>query len=437
MKKWFFLLWLAPSLLLAQTNGMTLAETRDAVLLGNPSVREALQRIIAAEAVLKQARSAYLPTVTLSGGYGRVDTSLHPDAYPDLRASDSYTQASGTLQANWLLFDGFAREARSLSAKYGVRQSREAADNTRRLLILSATVSFRQAQQARQNIDIAEQDFAFNKKLEDDAKRKFEAGMLPEADVQNFSINALQADSSALQARLNYKTACAVLAELMAYPEAQLPESMQPVAIAFDLTGPVPRFDTELSYALDNRPDYQAVQSGLLALEQQVRAAKGDMMPKIALAGEVNYNDKTDYVDTDQHGGYDSFFGVTASWDLFAGGRKLNTVREAEAQRGALEEQREALRLSIRSSLRQRIDEAETARLIYQRQEQIYALSESVRNSVEKSYKVGLVSITRLNEAQTGLVAARAACSGAYINYQLVLNQLDVETGRVLYTFGE
>jgi outer membrane protein TolC len=51
---------------------------------------------------------------------------------------------------------------------------------------------------------------------------------------------------------------------------------------------------------------------------------------------------------------------------------------------------------------------------------------------VEKSYKAGVESITRLNEAQTDLTRAKVAYSTSYIAYQLVLNQLDIDTGRIL-----
>jgi outer membrane protein TolC len=432
VKKSILLGLAVPMIGMAQTNGLTLAVLNEKVLAGNPSVHESLERITAAEAVLKQAQSAYLPTVTATASYGHIDSSLHPDTDPENRYAESYKQASAGVQANWLLFNGFAREARTLSAKYSLQQSGELADETRRLLILSATTAFRQAQQARENIDIARQDLAFNTNLEDDARKRFEAGVLPESEVHNFTINALQAESATLEAELDYKTACAVLAELMALPEPQLPEDMQPVAIAFDAGQSIPALEQEFDYALIHRPDFKALKSGQLALAQQVRAVKGDMMPTIALAGEVNYNDREDWSTTSEHGNYDSFVGVTASWDLFSGGRKKNVVKEAQAEMRALEELQEALRLSIRSTLQQQLDSAETTQAVLQRQEKIYRLSQSVRDSVEKSYKAGAVSITRLNEAQTDLVAAQGAYSTAYIAYRLILNQVDIESGRAL-----
>ena len=433
MKKLFLMLLFAPSLLMAQTNGLTLAEVRARVLAGNPSVQESAERIAAAEATLKQVRSAWLPSVSFNASYGHVDFSMHPEAFPEIRVADSFLQGQGTLQANWLLFDGFAREAGNLASKYAVEQSRELADETRRMLILSATVSFRQAQLARQSVVIAEQDLSFNKKLEADAQKRFAAGEIPKADVHNFSIRALQAESAMLQAKLDYSGACTVLAELMALPGGTLPENQQPVAVSIAGEEVLPDIDSELVYALEHRPDWLAMDAGRRILEQQVRAAKGDFSPRIALTGSISYTDNGEgYSTVGHHGNYNSFAGIAASWDLFSGGRKVNAVKLAQAQLRMVEQQQSALRLSIRSELQRRIDEAETAHAILARQERIRLLAVEVRDSVEKSYRAGAASITRLNEAQTGLVRAEGAYASAAIAYQLTCNQLEIESGRVM-----
>lgn len=432
MKKWLLIIACAPSLLMAQTGSLTLSETREAVLKGNPSVRESLQRIAAAEAVLKQAKSAYLPTLSATANYGHVDVSLHPDTDVTHRYNDGYKEASAGLQASWLLFDGFARRARALSAKYSVQQNRELADETRRLLIQSATVAFRQAQLAKENMEIAEQDRRFNLELEDDARKRYDAGTLPEADVHTFSIRALLAETTALESQQEYRAACTVLAQLMALPDAQLPEDMQPMLIAFQSIDVLPDFSEAFLFALAHRPDYLAVYSGHQILAEQVKVARGDLLPKVVAVTEINYADREGYSTSTQHGNYDSYAGVTLQWDLFTGGRKINTVKQARAEMRALEEQQESLRLAIRSALQQQLDAAETAQAVFERQEKIHALSMQVRDSVRKSYKAGVTSITRLNEAQTELVRAQGAHAAAYIAYQLSLNQLDIQTGRVL-----
>ena len=432
MKRIWILLIAVPALLRAETNILTLADVRRAVLAGNPSVRESLQRILAADAVLQQAKSAYLPTLTLRGSYVAIDASTHPDIDIQNRHDDSFNRLNGGLQANWLLFDGFARRARALSATYGVQRSRELADDTRRLLLLSATVSFRQAQLALENIRVLEQDRSFNRNLEEDSQKRFSAGSVPETDVFNFSIRALQAESALFQAQLDYQNACTVLAELMALPDSRLPPGTGPMPVVSEPSASKPEMEEEFRYALSHRSDYNAVEAGRLALEQQVRAAKGDLAPKISLTGGLNYTENENRSTMDHYGDRESFAGVTAEWDLFTGGRKTGVIKQALAEMRALEEQREALRLSIRSGVQRRIDESQTTFAVFEKQRNIHELSAKVRDSVEKSYKAGVAPITRLNEVQTDLTRSSGALASSRISYLLALETLSAETGRIL-----
>ncbi|WFB37351.1 TolC family protein [Kiritimatiellota bacterium B12222] len=436
MKKISMLCVLFPVFLMAQASPpiqtLTLADVREAVLANNPSIRESLQRILAAEAVLKQAESPYLPTLTLKGSYNSFDTSTHPEVDIEHRYEDSFDIYGGSLRANWLIFDGFARRARKLSAAYNVDRRELLADDTRRLLLLSATVSFRQAQLAIENIQVLEQDKQFNRILEKDAYKRFEAGAVPESDVFNFSIRVLQAESLVFQAQLDYDIACSVLAELMALPEGRLPENMRPAPVSDEAPTREPSVDLELQYALTHRPDYKATEAGWMALEQQVKVSKGKLMPSLALIGDVSYFENEGVATADNYGDYISYVGVGLQWDLFSGGRNRGEIRESEAEMRALGEQRESLRLSIRSAIQKHIDQARTAREVFETQKQIYELSLKVRDSVTKAYNAGVASITRLNEVQTDTTRSEGALAASRINSLLTLELLDAETGRIL-----
>lgn len=410
----------------------TLAETRAAVLAGNPSVYEARQRIDAARAVLDQTRAAYRPSLSLSGTVGHIHASLHPDIDLQHRYTDGYRQAKGTVQADYLLFDGFARRARELAAEKGVEQSRHGADDLRRLLIEAATVAFRRAQLAEQNIKSARRDRQFNASLQQDAEKRHQAGALPESEVHNFSIRVLQAENAVSQAQLNYQTACAALAELMALPDAVLPDALKPVEAPFGIRDAKPELDAALTYALDHRPDYQAVVATEQARKQQVRVAEAERYPDVVLTGTMNYAQIDGRSTVDRHGNFDSFVGVALKWDGFTGGRRDAAIRKAEAEARAANRTLESMRLSIRSALRRQIDRIVTLRDVFERQTKIHTLSKKVRASVKKAYRAGSVAVTRLNEAQTDVVRADAARAAALVDYLLALNQLDIETAHVL-----
>ncbi len=435
MKKILLLSLLAPALLFAdgvKNDGLTLEKLYEIVLAENPSVKESLQRIAAAEAVVKQQRSEFLPNVTFNGNYGHAAASMHPDTNPMERSRDGFTKSSFGVTATWMIFDGFVTKSKYLGKKLAYQQSQELAEETRRLLIEAATMAFHQAQLAQQNVIIAEKDRDFNLLLESDAKKRFNAQVIPESEVNTFTIRALAAESAALKAKQNFNIACIILAELMAQPDGTLPDDLQPVGITFDPTKQVGSIDEEIIYALANRPDYLAMNTGIEILEESVKTESRSRLPSVFWLSQLNYEDREGFVMTSKHNNVDNFVGIAVKWDIFTGGKKTSKIQKARADMLAIEQKKEALYLSIRSALRQQFETAKTTLEIYKRQTKISELSKSVRDSVEKSYKAGATSITRLNEAQNELTKAEAAKAAAYIDHQQALSQLEIETGKIL-----
>jgi outer membrane protein TolC len=69
---------------------------------------------------------------------------------------------------------------------------------------------------------------------------------------------------------------------------------------------------------------------------------------------------------------------------------------------------------------------------MYQRQQQTLLLTAKIRDHIEKAYRAGVATLTRLNEAQTDLVRAAGAEAASRINYLLALQQLKAASGRIL-----
>ena len=99
----------------------------------------------------------------------------------------------------------------------------------------------------------------------------------------NFSVKALQAESDFLAAKRDFKIVCAALAQLMALPEAYLPGALYPVRITKKGDFPLESFESDYRFAMANRPDLKALDAGVLAQEQLLRAQKGNYSPDIAL----------------------------------------------------------------------------------------------------------------------------------------------------------
>lgn len=410
---------------------LTLARARKMALDNSPDVRQAVERIQAVEAVLLQARSAWWPKVSANGDYMQNKVSIQPDWNPTTRVDASFNEMSVGIHMNWLIFDGFARRAEIMASKYAVEQSQQILADTRRLLLEAVSTAFFQAQLAVENMVISEQNYSFNRNLEEDARKRWMVGTKPESEVLNFSVRALQAETDFLNAKRDFRTACTALAELMALPDADLPANMVPVRPTTDLPEKLPDYESELAFALENRPDLKAIQAGIEVLRRQLLARKGAYAPRLEFnaGSEYIYQDEIEPVDQEEH---HSYIGVAASWDLFTGGRRSAQVQEVSAEIRALNEKRKRTVLSVQSAIRRALDNAQTAYETLKRRVLIYEKTNRIRSHVEIAYRAGVASLTRLNEAQTDLVRAAGAVSAGRIQYLLLLETIKSETGKIL-----
>ncbi|MCP4114309.1 MAG: TolC family protein [Desulfobacteraceae bacterium] len=418
------------SALMVPQGRLTLDEAWKAALDNYPGIQEARQRIDAARAVLKQAKSAYLPTVTAQGGIKALDVTGQPDWNPYLRVDDSYNEMSLGIRLTWLLFDGFSREANTLAAIHGVELRKERLADTRRLLLKAVATAYYQAQLAVEGMVVAKQNQEFNQILEKDARIKWQVGAAPEAEMLNFSVKALQAESDFQAAERDFKIVCAALAQLMALPEAHLPEDLYPVRITKKGGSPLETFESDYQFALAHRPDLKALDAGVLAQEQLLRAEKGNCYPDIALitGGGYMYEDDKTVKDQEEH---ETYVGVVASWDLYTGGLRTGKIREVNAELRALTQQRKQLLLAMGAAIRQSRDRAETAFETYERQKLTLELTQRIREHVATAYRAGALPLTRLNQAQTDLVRASGAVALTWIQYRIALVNLAAETGRI------
>lgn len=421
----------ASSALIVPEGKLTIDQAREMVLENNPQVGQALESIAAAKEVVARANSAWWPTVSAKGSVQAIDSSIQPDWQPDVRVRGSHWETRAGIQASWLLFDGFAREANVLAARYEVDKSEQVLGDVRRLLVQAVSLAFYQAQLSVANMTIAQQNRNFNRILEEDARKQWVAGAAAEAEMLNFSVRALQAETDFFNAERGFRTACTVLAELMALEDAHLPPELYPEGGRELVGDPLPDFESEFEYAVDHRPDLQAISIGIKQLEKRKKAIQGSFAPKVVLVGGADYLDQSDLEPVDQEE-HDTYAGIAVQWDLFTGGRRPAQVREIEAETRKLGEVKRKALLSIQSSIRQALDGAETAYLVYERQKMALELTKRIREQVEQAYKAGTESLTRLNEAQTDLVRAAGLSESSRIQYQLALVNLDAETGRIL-----
>jgi len=400
-------------------------------LQNNPGIEEVEARIAGAQATIERARSYLFPVVAVNAAYAQGHATMQPDWMPQIRVEEDFNQFTAGAGFRWRLFDGLQDIHYLRAAKENLVNKEQMYLEARRILLEQVSGAFIQAEMAMEQMRIARSNFEFNQKLRRDARVRWQVGELPESDVLNFGLALKQAKAKYLGSQRDYRAACTVIAQLLSFEDAVLPENSLPKASFEGLEEGIPDFHKVRELALTYRPDLKAIEAGVRAYEHQAEALQGTLMPSIDLVAGINYKRLNDVgvIDQDEH---DSQVGLQSSWTLFNGGRRKAQVLEMRAERNALYQKQRQLIDAIESGLQQIILDMETSKEVYQLQLASEQDAARIRAYVEKAYQTGSASITRLNEAQNGWVQASAAASAARLQMLLHWYRLKAATGEIL-----
>jgi outer membrane protein TolC len=409
-------------------DGLTLERACEITLKNNPGMGQAKERIEGAKAVLRQAKSAWKPTITGNAGATAIQATVQPDWAQTIRSDEAFNEFSAGIQMAWLLFDGFSREANILVSTHAIEKSRQGRHEIQRLLVQAVSATFQQARLALEKMTIARRNQQFNETLEKDSLVKWRVGTAPEAEVMNFSVRALQAQSDYLAAQRDFKITCTALVRLMALPGTILTPEMFPEAETRTIEKHSQTYEKALEQAMVSRPDLKALDAGILGLREKLRAEKGNYFPKVYFVSGMEYLYQQDklLVDEEEH---NTYAGINVKWDLYTGGKRQGKVEALAADLRGLEEKRRETILAMGAEIEQALNVADTAYSTWKNQEQTRALTEKIRKHVEKAYRAGVATLTRLNEAQTDLVRASGAAAASRILYRIALVNLNAAMG--------
>jgi outer membrane protein TolC len=278
---------------------------------------------------------------------------------------------------------------------------------------------------AQKQMQIAKADQDFNQAFLGDTQKRFEQGTVPRSEVLNFQIRLDNARINFIEAQSSFQIACVVLAELMGYPGADL--AAQTTLVEPPITvAAVPTLAGEISAALADRPDLQRLMADLQVDRALIRARYGDFWPRVSLVSQYGLsNPDPRFSEHDQS----FWYGVEGTWNLFGGGRTYYTWKQAQAQAEITEQGLRRQWQAVVSEIRQELETLRKATAKIEIQGQIVTATRTIREDVEKAYKAGQVSLTRLNEAQRDLIVADQSLAATQVQLLLVRENLAAATG--------
>ena len=404
---------------------LTLDEAQTIAVQNNPSFKSRYFAVSQARAQYYRRFSYYLPTVTASYSLGSTNYRGYTE---DAGASYKNFSSSPSLSASLLVFDSFQREFNLLSARHSWKQSEQAEQDARRLLLQSVAYAYNNVMLAKAQRNIAIEDMRYNRQLLKETELKYGVGASTLSDVLNFKVNYNNAESSLYTANYSLASSKYALAALMGLTEGTIPDDVEfPEQLAID--GEMLADETVyLDAALSNRPD-------LKALREAVEASKFNYYSSIAAFGPtVTTQIGLGYTNTATHYSpykYDTYTthqginrrrystfttGINVSWDLFSGGSTFFNMRASQAAMEqaeyALADQWISVVNDVRTAYENYIVSLKTVKLYQKNLEAV----RKMRDLVDDEYEAGNCAITRVNEVQREFVNAETYLAQAVVS---------------------
>ncbi len=170
-----------------------------------PGLQAASVAVEAAEAAVSGARSSYLPTISLNGGYGWANQEFPP----------SNRSWSIGLTGSYPLFNGFQRETQVFRAQATADQARQAERAARLNLSSLLDARYATAQSALAGVDLAEQNVELSEESLRVVQERYQLGLATILELQDAQITFTQSEIDLVSRRFDYEAAVATIEALL------------------------------------------------------------------------------------------------------------------------------------------------------------------------------------------------------------------------------
>jgi outer membrane protein TolC len=376
--------------------------------------------------------SGYLPSLSANGGgnYSLNDQEIE-------RQDGSVTSIDGaetktynaSLDLNYTLFDGMGRryDYKLLNEAHNLTelQARETIENTYLQLF---TVYFQIARLSKINANLKEtldisklrlERIQFQNEYGQSSKLEL---LNAEVDVNNDSINYINNRQEYINSKRNLNIILGV----------QLEEDFE-VETEVDFLSLL-SFDELLSLSLENNVILQQQEKNILISEYNIRANKGDYLPRVDFSGSYGWNESNNPATSFLAGSTVTGFraGLNVSWNVFDGGLTKTRVANAKIALDSQEILQEQQFETLENVLLNTSEEYTNKLFILRAQEQNVITNQNNFDRSVEMYKLGQINSIDFRLAQVNLLNAQTDLTNTKYETKLIELALLQLTGQIL-----
>jgi outer membrane protein len=402
---------------------LTRTQAEQIALKNNPKISTAQLIALAQHQVVRDARSAEMPTI--SGDLTAVEANDGSRISAGfLTASRLLEHAGLGVQLNQLITD-FGRTHNLVRSSELEEKSHQAtAEATREQVVLATDFAFYKALEDQATLDVARQTVNTRQDLADQVSQLTKNNLKSTLDLSFAQVNLSQAKLLLIQAQNDFDSSVASLTAVLGSDQQTRYELVEDTSQLAVLS---PDPESFVTLAMQQRPDLQSLELKHEAAQKFTRAQVDQLLPSIRAMGTVGKTPvgSSQYFTTDWYGAV----GANLDIPIFNGFHYAAEASEANLQAKAAAERVRDLRNQVARDVRTAWLQANTA---YQKvgvTQELLREANLALDLAETRYRLGLSSIVELSQAQ--LQQTEAAISDANARYQYLFARasLDFQTG--------
>jgi len=388
----------------------------------NPTIDIAKQQLNQSTGQLTQAKSGYLPRLTVNTGVAQTHIK-------DLVPEDEDTVLATSLSASQLIYDFGQTTGLIDSSKYNREAAISNLEQNLQDVVFQVKDSYYSALEKIHLVAVSEQAVTTYEQHLYRARKYFEAGVRTQIDITNAELELANAQLNLLRTNSSVKTALVKLEQVVGTKpnngDYTLKTDNKPLADLADnmpaLLGPL---DQLLDTASKNRPGLAQLAQLLKSAEASLKQAKGEYWPTLS-AGALYDEYETDLrILNDQWQ-----VGAGLTWELFSGFETEGRVAEAKGRMMEISSSKHELELAIIQDVTDSFLRAEEHRDSVKIAQLAMKLAKRNLELAEGRYKAGLGDMLEFNDAQLNYTRSQSDLVANYFAYLISLARIDRAIG--------
>ncbi|OUJ73340.1 TolC family protein [Hymenobacter crusticola] len=408
-------------------DSLTLDATIRAVLEANPGILSLQEQVNAAQGRVAQSRTGYLPYVTGTATYTRVDPVVKlplGDQVFQLAPNNNYDTH---ITAQYMLLD-FGKNAATVSAATAAATT--VADNVvtgQRDLAYEAVQVYYSILFLRQGIRVQESQIASLQQHQREMEKRVQGGVSTQFDVTSTQVRIAQAQDTRIDLQNQLHNQQAELARLLHRPEY----TEVPVRGAFTYNPQQVDVNTMFTQAAENRPEVKAARDAEAAATAQLRLIEKSNLP--SLGAQAQAGGKNGYVPQLDRFRANSVVALQLAVPIYDGNRNKNQRVEAAANIRAAQARIQDTQNRVRSDVQQAVNNMQSSSARYDNSTVQVNQATDALNRAKSRYRYGVGTNLDVLDAETQLAQARLSRLQSIYNYTIGQYQLKRATGEQIW----